>query len=136
MMIIDKKIDNFLSQTLVAVLATVDDDGLPCVAPIWFTWENKSAVMFTGSKTRKWINLSKVPYASLCVDWRIPPYKSVIISGHIEKINRPIYDLVYGMAMRYYGEKDGRDFAEGYKYNNSDVVVFQLKPDKIASYLD
>ena len=135
-MYVSKKTDEFLSQTQIGVLSTVDDKGLPWAAPIWFSWEAKSAIMFTDVQTKKWGNLSHLSYASLCVDWRTPPYRSVVMAGPVKKVDRPIYDLVLSMALRYYGEFEGHKFAEDYKENNLGVVVFQLEPKKIASYMD
>ena len=40
------------------------------------------------------------------------------------------------MALRYYGKLEGPKFAEEYRKDNQGVVVIQLEPEKIASYLD
>ena len=128
-------VDEFLRQTLVAVISWVDGGGAPRSAPIWHSWEDGASYMFTGRGTLKWRNLSRDPRASLCVDWREPPYKSVILSGRVEEVRRPLYDLVLSMAIRYYGENEGRAFAEGYRDGSEDVVVFRLAPTRIASFL-
>ena len=92
--------------------------------------------MFTGRRTLKWRNIMRNPVASLCVDWREPPYKSVILDGAVEEVHRPLYDLVLSMAVRYYGEKEGRAFAEGYREQSDDTVIFRLTPTRIADYTD
>ena len=132
---IDPRVDQFLSQTHVAVISTAGADGAPRSAPIWYAWEDGAAYMFTGRRTLKWRNLLRDPRASLCVDWREPPYKSVILSGYAEEVQRPLYDLVLSMAIRYYGEDEGRAFAEGYREQSDDVVVFRLIPTRVADYL-
>ena len=124
----------FLSRTLVAVISTVDAAGRPRLAPIWFHWEDGAAYMFTGRETLKWRNIQRNPYASLCVDWREPPYQSVIMDGRVEEVDRPQFDLVLSMALRYYGEEEGRAFAEGYRQNSRQVVVFRIVPERIASF--
>ena len=129
-------IDEFLSQTLVAVISTVDTDGRPRSAPIWYHWEDGAAYMFTGRRTLKWRNAMRNPVASLCVDWREPPYRSVILDGAVEEVQRPLYDLVLSMAVRYYGEEEGRAFAEGYREQSEDIVIFRLTPTRIADYTD
>ena len=125
---------DFLSRALVAVIGTVDAAGRPRSAPIWFHWEDGAAYMFTGRNTLKWRNIQHNPYASLCVDWREPPYESVIIAGRVEEVDRPQFDLVLSMALRYYGEEEGRAFAEGYRHSPPHVVVFRLVPERIASF--
>lgn len=130
-----QQIEDFLTQTLVAVISTVDSAGRPRSAPIWFSWEAGAAYMFTNRRTLKWRNIRARPHASLCVDKREPPYESVIIDGHVQEVERPLYDLVLAMALRYYGEEKGRAFAEGYRGQHPEVVIFKLTPRQIASFV-
>ena len=134
-MTFDTRVDEFLRQTLIAVISTVDRSGRPRSAPIWFHWENGAAYMFTGRDTLKWRNIQRYPYASLCVDWRKPPYESIILDGPIEEANRPLYELVRSMAIRYYGEEQGEKFSEGYKCQSKNNAVFRLVPERVANYL-
>ena len=127
-------INEFLSQTLVGVIGTVDARGHARSAPIWYQWEDGAAYFFTGRQTLKWHNLLRDPNASLCVDWREPPYRSVIIDGPVEEVQRPLYELVLSMATRYYGDEEGREFAEGYREQPPDIVIFRLTPERIADY--
>ena len=136
MVIIDTHVDEFLRQTLVAVISTVDKSGRPRSAPIWFHWEDGAAYMFTDRNTLKWRNMQRYPYASLCVDWREPPYKSIILDGPIEEVERPLYELALSMAFRYYGEEQGAKFAEDYKDQSKNVAVFRLVPERVANYLE
>ena len=129
------QLDSFLKQTLVAVIGTVDPAGRPRSAPIWFHWEDGAAYMFTSRRTLKWRNLQAMPHASLCVDKREPPYESVIMDGPVEEVDRPLFDLVLSMALRYYGEEKGRAFAEGYREHRAGVVAFRLSPRHIASFV-
>jgi PPOX class probable F420-dependent enzyme len=131
---IESHVDEFLGQTLVGVISTVDGQGRPCSAPIWYQWEDGAAFFFTGRRTLKWRNLLREPHASLCVDWREPPYRSVILNGAIEEVDRPLYDLVLSMALRYYGEEEGRAFVDEYLGDESDVVIFKLIPTRVADY--
>ena len=56
------------------------------------------------------------------------------MDGPVEEVDRPLYDLVLSMAVRYYGEDEGRAFAEGYRDNPPNVVAFRLVPRHIASF--
>ena len=124
----------FLSRTLVGVISTVDALGAPRSAPIWYQWEDGSAYFFTGRRSLKWRNLLRNPKAALCVDWREPPYRAVMLNGTVEEVERPLYDLVLAMAVRYYGEDEGRAFTDEYLGGNPDVVVFRLAPDRVVEY--
>jgi PPOX class probable F420-dependent enzyme len=132
---IDTGIDKFLRRTLIAVISTVDKSGRPRSAPIWFHWEDGAAYMFTDRNTLKWRNMQRYPYASLCVDWREPPYESIILDGSIEEVERPLYELALSMALRYYGEEQGTKFAEDYKGQSKNVAVFRLVPERVANHL-
>jgi len=131
----DPAVEEFLCQTLVAVISTIDKSGHPRTAPIWFHWENGAAYMFTDRNSLKWRNIQHNPHASLCVDWRQPPYRSVILDGLIEEVDRPLHELVLMMALRYYGKKVGAEFADGYKDQSDNVAAFRLIPERIANYL-
>ena len=136
MVAIDTHVDEFLRQTLVAVISTVDRNGRPRSAPIWFHWGDGAVYMFTDRSTLKWRNIQRYSYASLCVDWREPPYKSIILDGVIEEVGRPLYELVLSMALRYYGKEKGAEFAEEYKNKSENVAVFRLVPERVANYLE
>ena len=129
------ELNDLLGRPLVAVIGTVDASGRPRCEPIWFQWEDGAAYMFTSRTTLKWRNLERNPHASLCVDWREPPYRSVVMDGPVEEVQRSLYELVLSMAIRYYGDEKGRAFAEGYRDQPPGVVIFKLPPRHIASYV-
>ncbi len=128
----ETEIEAFLSEPIVAVLSTLDAEGQPRQAPIWFHWDDGAAYMFTGRRTLKWRNLQRDPRASLCVDKREPPYSAVILEGAVEESDQSLYDHVLKMALGYYGEQKGREFAEGYR-DNPRAVLFKLTPQRIVS---
>lgn len=128
-----QEIDEFLAQPRVAVISTVDAEGRPRQAAIWYRWEDGAAYLFTARGSLKWRNLQRDPHASLCVDDRTPPYSSVVLEGTVEESDRPLYELVLPMALAYYGEERGRPFAEGYR-ESPGSVLFKLTPQRIVSF--
>ena len=129
-----EQLEVFLKQPEVAVISTVDEFGRPRSAPIWFQWEDGTAYMFPARRTLKWCNLLARPHASLCIDKREPPYSSVVMDGPVLETDRPLYELVLSMALRYYGKEKGRSFAEGYRDKSPRVVAFKLSPRHIATF--
>lgn len=128
------EIEAFLAEPRVAVIATVDGRGRPHTAPVWFAWENGAAYLFTGRGTRKWRNLEANPHASLCVDDRSAPYRSVILEGRVEEASpADLYRYVERMALAYYGAEQGAAFAQGYRGEKPGVVLFRLVPERIVS---
>jgi PPOX class probable F420-dependent enzyme len=134
-MIIDSEVDAFLGETQVVVLATINKKGLPHLTPIWFTWEDDLAYMFTSRTSAKWRNIQCDPNVSLCADRREPPYAAVVLYGLATEVDRSVYGLVLPMAVRYYGEEEGLEFAATYKGDSSGTVVFRLTPDRVVDLL-
>ena len=44
----------------------------------------------------------------------------------VEEVSRSVYELVLGMALRYYEEEKGRAFVEGYNNNPKNAVAFRF----------
>ena len=105
-MIVDREVDTFLRQTLIGVLGITSRTQTPHLTPIWFSWEDVAAYMFTSRTSAKWRNILELPYASLCVDRRDPPYSGIILYGPVTEVDRPVYELVTSMALRYFDEKE------------------------------
>lgn len=129
------EIDAFLRQPLIAVLSTVDGEGHPRSAPVWFHWEDGCAYLFTRRKSLKWRNLLARPYAALCVDQRTPPYSGVVLDGPVEALEDParLHELARRMAVAYYGAVKGAAFAERYR-DNPNTVLFRLQPVRTTSW--
>jgi PPOX class probable F420-dependent enzyme len=129
-------LEAFLSQPLVAAISTVDEQGRPHSTPVWFQWDEGAAYVFTGRRSAKWRNLQRNPHASLCVDRREPPYAAAIIEGPVEESDRDVHEAVLGMALRYYGEQRGREFAEQYRepQRAARTVLFRIVPERVVAW--
>lgn len=132
------EVDAFLRERRVAVIATLDTDGSPRTAPIWFLWDPEegeagAAILFTSRKTKKWRNLQADPRVSLCIDHREPPYAAVILDGRVEEVSgRSLYEDVRQMAVAYYGQAEGEAFAERYRGERGDIAHFRIVPERIV----
>ena len=60
----------------------------------------------------------------------------MVLSGVVEEVDRQLYDLVLSMAVRYYGEEEGRKFADSFLEEETDLVVFRLIPTRVADYTE
>ncbi|MCK9486168.1 MAG: pyridoxamine 5'-phosphate oxidase family protein [Dehalococcoidia bacterium] len=131
---ITREAEAFLREARVAVIATVDAQGHPRTAPIWFLWDDDAAHLFTGRGTRKWREIEANPRVSLSVDERDPErYEAVIIDGRVEEVtDRSLYDDVRTMALAYYGPERGETFAEGYRGDRADVAHFRIVPERVT----
>jgi nitroimidazol reductase NimA-like FMN-containing flavoprotein (pyridoxamine 5'-phosphate oxidase superfamily) len=62
------EIDNLLSMTLIANLATLDHDGGIHILPMWFLWIGNDICIPTSRHTHKYRNLRARPHASVMID--------------------------------------------------------------------
>jgi nitroimidazol reductase NimA-like FMN-containing flavoprotein (pyridoxamine 5'-phosphate oxidase superfamily) len=95
------EIDELLSMTLIANLATLDDDGGIHLMPMWFLRVGDDICIPTSRKTHKYRNLRARPRASMVIDLSREGLnlKGVLIRGRVElvegeearRINRSIH---------------------------------------------
>src|ERR671925_1618676 len=95
------EIDELLTMTLIANLATLDDDGGIHLMPMWFLRMGDYICIPTSRKTRKYRNLKARPHASVVVDMSREGLNltGVLVRGRVEliegeearRINRSIH---------------------------------------------
>ena len=82
------EIDELLSMTLVANLATIDDDGSIHLVPMWFLRIGNNICIPTSHHTHKYRNLRVRPRASVMIDVSKAGLnlKGVLVRGRVELI--------------------------------------------------
>ncbi len=114
-------------------LATVREDGLPHVMPIWFVLDGDELVFMTGANTVKGRNLRRGGHASLCVDDDRPPFAFVTVSGPvtIDEDAAAMLALSTRIAARYMGA----DRAEEYGRRNAvpGELLVRLRAERVVA---
>jgi general stress protein 26 len=84
------EIDELLSMTLIANLATLDDDGSIHLLPMWFLRIGNDICIPTSHHTHKYRNLRARPHASVMIDVSRAGLnlKGVLIRGRVELVER------------------------------------------------
>ena len=73
-------------------LATVDDDGMPRLAPVWFTHRN-GQILFTPRQASVFLaNLRRDPRIALSIDEDALPYRKVSVQGTAEILHEVGHD--------------------------------------------
>ena len=93
--------------TYTGKVSTINKDGSPHVAPIWYILDENNHITFTTySKSVKGKNLLRDPRISFCVDDQVPPFSFVIVHGTAEVISKSSDLLVWTtkIAERYMGK--------------------------------
>ncbi|WP_030904619.1 PPOX class F420-dependent oxidoreductase [Streptomyces sp. NRRL F-5126] len=125
----------FLSEgTRTGKLSTVNADGSPHVAPVWFLVDGPDLVFNTGRETVKGRNLLREGRAALCVDDEREPYAFVLVRGSVAVSEEPgdLLDSAIRIATRYMGEARGRQFGE--RNGVPGELVVRLRLDKVTAY--
>ena len=129
-------VDFLMKGTRTGKLCTVQKDGRPHVAPIWFVWNEGKIIFCTMDSSVKAKNIRSDPQVSICVDDESPPYAFVIIQG-TAKFSDNQKDLLKWNTIlggRYMGEK----LAEVYGKRNTveGSLLVEVTPTKMISEKD
>lgn len=87
-----EEIDCFLSGRLVARIATVGEEGIPHINPVWYYWDGECLYIVMKQKRRMAKNLTRNPWCSVVIDvddriiWGMweNRAKGVILTGRAE----------------------------------------------------
>lgn len=129
-------IDFLMEGTRTGKLSTVQEDGHPHVAPIWFVWNEGKIIFCTMDSSVKAKNIRHNSQVSICVDDESPPYAFVIIQG-TAKFSDNQKDLLKWNTIlggRYMGEKLAEVYGKRNTVEGSLLVV--VTPTKMISEKD
>jgi nitroimidazol reductase NimA-like FMN-containing flavoprotein (pyridoxamine 5'-phosphate oxidase superfamily) len=120
------EIDELLSMTLIANLATLDQDGSIHLLPMWFLRIGNNICIPTSSHTHKYRNLRARPRASVMIDVSRAGLhlKGVLIRGRVE--------LVYGEEARQINRLIHLKYVTPEGLSDSNVVAYLSKGDNIT----
>jgi PPOX class probable F420-dependent enzyme len=127
-------VDAALRHDPVAWLSSVQADGRPHVAPVWFHWDGERIVAFSKPHARKIDNLRERPTAMLAVGTPGPDFDVELIEATAELPDRPASEVMpegFGAKYRELLRRAGlsaQRFAEVY----SQPIV--LRPTRFLGY--
>lgn len=107
----------FLAEPRNAVLSTLDRDGGPHAAAMWFVPGEQEVLMWTYAKSQKAVNLRRDPRCSLLVEDGLAydELRGVLIQGSARLIET--YDEIVGIGRalfgRYTSPETGNDIPDG-----------------------
>ncbi len=130
-----EQIDAYLRRPMIADLATVNSDGSPHVAPVWFRWDGEVVKVFTQTTAVKVGNIRRDPRVAISVATQQAPYGYVIVNGTAAISNEGIPDEVRAMAIHYKGEVDGEIYIRQ-ALQEMTFCLITITPTKIIGWLD
>ncbi|MEU9150571.1 PPOX class F420-dependent oxidoreductase [Streptomyces sp. NPDC048417] len=117
-------------------LSTVNADGSPHVAPVWFLLDGDDLVFNTGKETVKGRNLTRDGRVALCVDDDRPPFHFVVLNGRArlsEELGE-LRDAATRIAARYMGEERAEEF--GARNGVPGELLVRVTVEKVVAHKD
>lgn len=101
-----------------ARIATVDDDGMPRVLPLWFIVIGAELLFTPRSPAIIWRNIKRDPRIGVTIDEEAAPWRKVALQGHVTVKHQPgdddawrdIYRLI---AKRYVPAEAADGYVDG-----------------------
>ena len=121
----------FLAAKHVGVLSVDAIDGRPPASvPMWYDYTPGGNVRVnTRPASRKAKLIERAGAVTLAVQREEPPYQYVVVEGAVVERTTPTPTQVReAIAIRYLGEKGGREFVRSME--GQDSVLYTIRPDR------
>jgi general stress protein 26 len=126
-------LQDFLFGGNIAKIATIDENGLPYINPVWYEWDGKSFYVIARAKSRFLANIRKNNNVAVCVDISTKPYTRVTAQGKASILSG--FDWIpmgRRMALRYLGESGLASYLDGTL--KLERAVIRIDPTSIQSW--
>jgi PPOX class probable F420-dependent enzyme len=126
-----EEVAEFLSESRIAVMATINRDGTPQLTPNWYHY-NGSVLTFVTTKERlKNINLSRDNRISVCIYAAPMASDYVVIKGTATFNDQDMWDEARRIMARYVPEDEIDEHLEMWK--TQPRVLVSVTPTRISS---
>lgn len=131
------EIAEFLAGPIVARVASIDEEGMPYITPVWQEWDGV-ALWIVPRERSVWVNhIQHNPHVAVSCALDVSPYTRVLMRGTAAIVAGPTpmtgqcLDVANRMAVRYLGERGPE-----YLIPTSDRPRYLIKftPTKIVSW--
>ncbi len=126
--------ESYLAEPHVATVVTLNVDGSPHVAPVWYAYVEGRFYVTTGGSSVKVRNVGRDPRVALCIANDTSPARYVLVDGtahvtgdDVERVTREVY-------IRYQSQERGSRNAEE-DLASGDTVLLIVEPSKVISWV-
>jgi len=127
-----EEMEDFLSESNIARIATVKPDISPHVTPVWYVWEKNQLLIMIGKGSVKESNIRQNNKVAVTIDSNTAPNKGVIIKG-TAKIEELTEGIERRICQRYLKTENLDQYIE-YAHENYPSVLIRIRPEKINSW--
>jgi PPOX class probable F420-dependent enzyme len=124
-------LDGFLDEPVVAVLATVRQDGTVLLSPVWHEWRDGGFHVWTGANDVKTRHLRREPRASILVAESSHPLRGVEVRGTVRIVEEDAFGTAVRIAGRYLGPANGEAYVR--KVGGNDVIL-RVEPGALRAW--
>jgi nitroimidazol reductase NimA-like FMN-containing flavoprotein (pyridoxamine 5'-phosphate oxidase superfamily) len=131
------EIDELLSMTLIANLATLDDDGGIHILPMWFLRIGNDICIQTSCHMHKYLNLRARPHASVMIDISRAGLnlKGVLIRGQVILVEGDeARQINHSIHMKYVTPEGLSDASVASYLSKGDDVTVKIHMDHLISW--
>jgi PPOX class probable F420-dependent enzyme len=121
-------LDGFLDEPVVAVLATIRQDGSVLLSPVWHEWRDGGFEVWSGPNDVKTRHLRREPRASIVVAESSDPLRGVEVRGTAEIVTEGGFETAVRIATRYLGPGKGEAYVR--KVGGNDITI-RLEPGEL-----
>ena len=129
------EVNAFLSQPRIAHLVTLRPSGTPHVAPVWFLWDGRRAMVMAGQGAVKMRNIRRNPAVALSIATTERPLSYVIVEGKASITETGLEDMVHRICVLYDGPERGPEFAREL-LEDARLGLIEITVDRIMSWKD
>jgi PPOX class probable F420-dependent enzyme len=105
-------LNGFLEEPIVAVLATLRQDGSVLLSPVWHEWRDGGFNVWMTVDDVKARHLRREPRASMVVAESIPPLRGVEVRGSATFADDDARETAIRIASRYIGRERGIEYVD------------------------
>lgn len=124
--------EDFLSESNIARVATVKPDGSPHVTPVWYLWENNQLLISVMKGSVKEGNIKQNNKVAVTVDSNTAPNKGVIIEG-TAKIEELREEIQRRICQRYLKTENIDKYLEWSRGKYQSILI-RIHPEKITTW--
>jgi PPOX class probable F420-dependent enzyme len=132
-----EEIVEFLAGPVVARVATIDEEGMPYITPVWQEWDGE-AIWIVPRERSTWVNhIQRNPNVAVSCALDNSPYTRVLMRGRTEIVfgpapmAGPCLEIARRMSVRYLGER-GPEYLE--PTADRPRLLIKFTPAKIISW--
>jgi PPOX class probable F420-dependent enzyme len=121
-----------LDEPILAVLATIREDGSPRLSPVWHRWRDGAFEVWMGSRGAKARHLRRDPRATILVAEHRPPYRGLEVRGRAEFLPEGVHEIATAIAARYLGDERAAAYVDDNR--DGDDVILRVTADTVRAW--